>query len=556
MVVVSRIAAVNEGIHHLHRFDRPIGPSRTASQKGGTSPLSPSKTILKRSATKDTEQSVGSQHITDDVLEKYKKLDVLEVEELNSDKDTPFVDKAFFNLGIGVVIMLNAAYIGIEVDLGKPSSTPIKDRIGWYLVENVFTITFTAEMILRLYYTRFRYFTDMWNLLDCALVFLGLVDTYVLTFIGQGGKLRALSILRIARMLRLVRLVRLLRMFRELWLIVFGLIQSLKTLGWVALLLLLILYVMAIFITIMVGKEPQFLYDDKEEFDRDELFGTVPRSMYTLFQVITLESWSQDIARPIIKRQPAMVIFFILFLVVTTFGLLNIVVGVIVENTLATARNNEDKEKKQMELERMRVLKHLRDIFVLSDADQSGTITLEEFRGAFDNPEVYELLRQIELPIHEAEELFMILDGDNSGELSVDEFIGGCVQLKGNQKPKDMLALQMTLQALQKRVETVEERMQKSMQRLQTLTARMKEISALALNRKFPFSGGGGGQGGGTSTRRTTHASAAGGDVGGTGQEGQHGGGMFEDDRPYARDSPPPIPPFPAFLPESPVANE
>ena len=92
------------------------------------------------------------------------------------------------------------------------------------------------------------------------------------------------------------------------------------------------------------------------------LFGSVVRSIYTFFQVLTLESWSMVVARPVLEVNPGLVLVFVLFLFLTTFGLLNIIVGVIVENTLQAAKQNlELQQKRQMaqmriELEMLRTL--------------------------------------------------------------------------------------------------------------------------------------------------------------------------------------------------------
>merc|ERR1719316_267405 len=81
-------------------------------------------------------------------------------------------------------------------------------------------------------------------------------------------------------------------------------------------------------------------------WDYQVYFGTVPASMYTLFQMVTLENWADGVARHVVSNQPMMALFFLVFLLLTTFGLLNLVVGVIVENTLTAAANNEEKIKK------------------------------------------------------------------------------------------------------------------------------------------------------------------------------------------------------------------
>lgn len=388
-----------------------------------------------------------------ELQETLKRYSVVVVEE-----EIKLVDKGQFNLVVGVMIMINALFIGIETDLGSDSADP-HDRLGWYIIENLFCIIFFIEMCLRFYCNGIvHYFKDPWNILDFCLVCLAVADTWILTFMGGSSNLRMLSVLRVIRMLRLVRLIRLLRMFKELWLIVNGLIESTKTLGWVALLLVLFLYICAIFTTMQVGQNHKIYmpYEADTGWDYRHLFGTVPASMYTLFQILTLESWSDGIARHVILNQPWMAAFFIIFLMFTTFGLLNLVVGVIVENTLSAAKNNEEKIRKHQERERARILEHLKEIFQVADDDGSGGITVDEFRAACSRTDVQEKLKIIDLPVQEAEELFLVLDGDGSGTLTAEEFIGGVMRLKGNAKSKDLLGLQISVGSLGKRLDSLD----------------------------------------------------------------------------------------------------
>ncbi len=88
------------------------------------------------------------------------------------------------------------------------------------------------------------------NIFDVLIVSLYIVVTWILSVVGSLQTLRMLTTLRIIRLLRLGKLMRIMRSFKELWLIVNGLLDSLKTLGWVSLLLVLLLYVCAIFTTI------------------------------------------------------------------------------------------------------------------------------------------------------------------------------------------------------------------------------------------------------------------------------------------------------------------
>merc|ERR1719456_2118610 len=113
-------------------------------------------------------------------------------------------------------------------------------------------------MIMRLGFHKTRYFFNAWNLMDFVLVWMSVLDNWVLLALGFEGGLKAFSSMRALRMLRLVRLVRLLRMFKELALLCMGLLESFKTLFWVGLLMLVWVYVFALFFTKMIGKEQQY----------------------------------------------------------------------------------------------------------------------------------------------------------------------------------------------------------------------------------------------------------------------------------------------------------
>ena len=101
---------------------------------------------------------------------------------------------------------------------------------------------------------------------------------------------------------------------------------------------------------------------------------------------------------------------------------------------------------------------------------------MDEFRSAIRQPEVERKLKLIELPVADAEELFAILDHDGSGELSVEEFIGGCIRLKGPAKSKDLLSVQVSIQALAERLETLEFQLSQSEASVQLLEAKSKAM--------------------------------------------------------------------------------
>lgn len=370
--------------------------------------------------------------------------------------EVPWIDRPIVDVAVCSVVVVSAILMGVELDSSDTEATTISDRMAWYVIEVIFGLVFLAELCIRLKIHRFEYFKSTMNVFDAFMVILTILDTFILAPMQVGGSTRAVGVLRIIRMVRLVRLIRLLPHFKELWLVVNGLVQSVKTLSWTSLLLLVTLYFFAIFGTMQIGQNDEIYnryYEETAGFwDHEIYFGTIPRSMLSFFQVCVLDGWSENIVRHVKKNQPGMEWMFVAFIFFTTFGILNIVVGVVVENTLQMAKVSDAKIKKKREKDRMRVLNHLRDFFEQSDEDGSGTLTSEEVQIAMENPENRKRLALMDLPIEEPSELFTLLDVDNSGEISIDEFISGCMRIKGTAKSKDILALQIMIDTLGSRM--------------------------------------------------------------------------------------------------------
>lgn len=370
-----------------------------------------------------------------------------------------------------------------------PTLTPldkVKNRLGWYLCEFLFCLVFFIEMIFRVNAFRFRYFMDLSNLLDFFLVVISILDTWILVWFDASG-LRILSVLRVLRMLRLVRFVRLLRLFQELWLIVSGLINSMRTLAWVALLLSMLIYVLGIFLTVTVGqakdKNGDPLYMDVQTPDGDEwpfelLFGTVPRSMLTLFQVVTLDSWADEIARPAMSLNPTLAVFFVFFILFANYGILNIVVGVIVEHTLGSAAvTDRATEEEAAEVKKI-ILRDLRKLFEMTDTDKSGTVTKEELQAALMEEKVREKFEDLGIPMEDINQIFRLMDPTGKGVISLDDFISSCMQLISGHTQKDIMQLAIQVESLTRRMEKLDgalKEMENDTEHTKTMTLRFMD---------------------------------------------------------------------------------
>lgn len=199
------------------------------------------------------------------------------------------------------LIVINAVILGLET---APS---VMAAWGEALVtlDSAILAVFVVEIALKLIAQGWRFFTRGWNVFDFLVVAIALVPS--------SGPLAIL------RALRVLRVLRLLSMMPKLRRVVEALIRSLPGIGSIALLMVIIFYVAAVMATKLFGAA------------HPEWFGDLGRSMYTLFQVMTLESWSMGIVRPVMETHPYAWLFFIPFILVATFTVLNLFIAIIVD---------------------------------------------------------------------------------------------------------------------------------------------------------------------------------------------------------------------------------
>lgn len=168
-------------------------------------------------------------------------------------------------------------------------------------------IIFTIEMLIKLYVYKGSFFKDGWNVFDFTLV--------AISWIPTGG---VFSSFRAFRVLRALRALRLIARLQKLRIIVQAIIESVPNVAWASVLLLLIFYIFSIMGTTMYA----------ENFP--EYFGTIGKSMFTLFQIMSLDDWATELARPISAVYPFAWVYFISFILVSAFIVMNVIVGVIV----------------------------------------------------------------------------------------------------------------------------------------------------------------------------------------------------------------------------------
>ena len=145
------------------------------------------------------------------------------------------------------------------------------------------------------------------------------------------------------------------------------------------------------------------------------------------------------------------------FMWLTSFGLMNIVVGVIVENTLNAAKQNDEVIRQRLEAKTARHLEVMKDIFEAADEDESGTMDRDEFKNLMEKDETKTQFQLLDLPWGDAEILFDLLDEARTGEIGIATFIEGVMKLKGAANAKDLMGLVMSTKSITNRVNRIED---------------------------------------------------------------------------------------------------
>jgi voltage-gated sodium channel len=219
-----------------------------------------------------------------------------------------WISGTFMQRFITGVILFNAVLLGLD------TSEAVMSRFGGLVgfLDTVCLVIFIIEILVKLFAQDIRFFKSGWNLFDAVVIGIAILP---------GAQ--SLSVLRALRILRVLRVISVAPSLRR---VVEGFVTALPGMGSVFLLMAIIFYIGSVMATKLFG--PSF----------GEWFGTIGHSAYSLFQIMTLESWSMGIVRPVMVQFPYAWAFFVPFIMVTTFAVVNLLVGLIV-NSMQDAHN-------------------------------------------------------------------------------------------------------------------------------------------------------------------------------------------------------------------------
>ena len=211
-----------------------------------------------------------------------------------------FIESGPVQRFILAAIIVNAVVLGLYID---PTILPQLDPL-WRAIDLFCLGVFAVEIVIKLVAYRLGFFKSGWNVFDFLVVAIALIP-------GNG----ALSVLRTLRVLRVLRLLTVVPSLRR---VVAAFIHSIPGLGAVVMVMAIFFYAAAVMAVCFFGAT------------FPDWFGSIGKSLYTLFQVMTLESWSMGIVRPVMEAHPFAWAFFVPFIIIATFTILNLFIGIIV----------------------------------------------------------------------------------------------------------------------------------------------------------------------------------------------------------------------------------
>ena len=237
------------------------------------------------------------------------------------------VEHPYFTRVIISLIFFNAIMVGLET---YPNIYDDNKSL-FFRLDMVLLWIFTVELILRLLAApNYKFFfSSPWNWFDLIIVSASHI------FVGA----HFITVLRILRVLRVFRAISVIPSLRRL---VDALLRTIPALGNIFLLMGIVFYIFGVTGTMLFREVAP------------EYFGSLQLSLLTLFQVVTLESWASQVMRPIFEELPWSWIYFVSFVLVGTFVVFNLFIGVIVSNVEKSEKAEEEVKDTHKEVTELR----------------------------------------------------------------------------------------------------------------------------------------------------------------------------------------------------------
>ena len=366
------------------------------------------------------------------------------------------VHHQIFAIIFSVLILSNGVYIGfvasrnIQVfihhhdDLGETASLKVEPSPWRRPVDLFFISVFTTELVMRILGEELLFFFGdewHWNWMDLLLVTSSAVDMLAEIYVTSMNvtSMRLLRLLRILRVLRSLRVLRDLHLLGKIRMLLLAIQHSVGPLVWACVLIFGLLYVAGLFF--LNGVSEYLMYGEPDPEASGVLrsyFGALDATLLTLFMSISGGVSWEVLVHALMQVHVVYGLSFVVFIACMQFAALNIIAGIFVNDAIEMAQRDGHIVLQAESTRNKSLVEDLKKLFLESDTDQSGTLTLEEFMQAFQNPAVQARFKFLGVEITDAESLFEMLDTADTDEILIDEFVSVCLRAKTLTRPLDL----------------------------------------------------------------------------------------------------------------------
>jgi len=382
-----------------------------------------------------------------------------------------------FDIVVGLLVLVNMAFVGVESNARLLNVDDSAVHTSWFVpVESFFICLYIVELGLRIFVAGTHSLKDSAIIFDSCIILVSIFNAWCAP--AEFELPFPIVIARVARVSRVARSMRLLIMYEELWLMVQGLLASIKTMMACWILLTLLLYLFALIavdlvaVPILASNAPEEIIDIIQNH-----FATVPATMLTLVQFICLDSIG-SIYRPLIMYDWRLSLYFMTTMLVLGVVVMNLVTAVVVKGAFERADENVELYKLKKKKEDQKLLQKLRKMFMELDDDKSGTVDVSELKDIHDehDPAVHDILKNWDMVA-----VFEQLDVHGSGSLDIDEFIEGMHETIIKNTPPQLQGIVKTLDTIRADIESVCGKHDAALGALQ------ESVDAMAMKGERPF---------------------------------------------------------------------
>ena len=374
---------------------------------------------------------------------------------------------------------MNIIAIGIETD-----STCVGCESGrnyWLVVNSIFVTFYVSEFGLKFYYYGLSCLKSASQILDFALVIVAIVDTWILQFVIRTSSVRSLSMLRVLRVARLSRVLRFMAKQTELRLLIQSFRDLHKFLIPFIITMLVAVYMSSLILLCFYERDKDdAVYPGHSRWSGSEYWGSVPRAMFTFFQVATGDRWARDIVRPLLSVYPLYLLLFIPFVCMMIFSLRSAVVARTSDSVIQSGSVAEDRLRSE-EKRVQGLLTRLKSNFIIMKgcANEPEWLTYEDLTKFIRMEENRRILSMLAIPVSDLVELFYILDFDGTGQIRMPMFFQSVLRISGPAMGRHVTSVEKKAQSLANYAAMATFRISKLDEKMRCVDRKLSKVATL-----------------------------------------------------------------------------